>query len=230
MVCISSQVPNFESYAYSSSKAAVHHLTRHLAARLGKEYILCNAIAPGSFPSKMMAETLRKHGDEIVARVPVGRVGTPEDVAGKKEIGSNGGKDTHFHVICRYLHLSCFSCRQLYQWCNHCDRRWCHSEQFENVNIDPLEYKYLLPTFFWGTWMNMLFLSVFPMRRKRNDDGINKMHACCLSTFTKLIRHPRYQSSGLDDDLSKNTCHTRRTIIALTSKVANARLNIERLL
>ncbi|KAI7875483.1 NAD(P)-binding protein [Lichtheimia hyalospora FSU 10163] len=75
-------VPNFESYAYSSSKAAVHHLTRHLASRLGREYILCNAIAPGSFPSKMMAETLRKHGDEIVARVPVGRVGTPEDVAG----------------------------------------------------------------------------------------------------------------------------------------------------
>ncbi|KAG2222868.1 hypothetical protein INT45_000483 [Circinella minor] len=75
-------VPGFESYAYSASKAAIHHMSRHLAARLGREYILVNAIAPGSFPSKMMAETLRKHGDEIKAKVPVGRVGTPEDVAG----------------------------------------------------------------------------------------------------------------------------------------------------
>ncbi|KAI8139509.1 hypothetical protein BJV82DRAFT_626279 [Fennellomyces sp. T-0311] len=75
-------VPGFETYAYSASKAAIHHMSRHLAGRLGKEYILVNAIAPGSFPSKMMAETLRKHGDEIKAKVPVGRVGTPEDVAG----------------------------------------------------------------------------------------------------------------------------------------------------
>lgn len=57
-------------------------MSRHLAARLGKEGILVNAIAPGSFPSKMMAETLRKHGDEITARVPVGRIGSPEDIAG----------------------------------------------------------------------------------------------------------------------------------------------------
>ncbi|KAL0078578.1 hypothetical protein J3Q64DRAFT_1765265 [Phycomyces blakesleeanus] len=75
-------VPGMETYAYSSSKAAVHHLTRHLASTLGKEHILVNAVAPGSFPSKMMAATLRDFGDEIIAKVPVGRVGTPEDVAG----------------------------------------------------------------------------------------------------------------------------------------------------
>ncbi|KAI8971700.1 hypothetical protein BDF20DRAFT_885906 [Mycotypha africana] len=74
--------PGLETYAYSSSKAAVHHLTRHLAGRLGREHILVNAIAPGSFPSKMMAATLKNFGDAIVAGVPVGRVGTPEDVAG----------------------------------------------------------------------------------------------------------------------------------------------------
>ncbi|KAL1928457.1 hypothetical protein VTP01DRAFT_2813 [Rhizomucor pusillus] len=75
-------VPGFETYAYSASKAAIHHLSRHLAGRLGRERITVNAIAPGSFPSKMMAETLRKHGDAIVERVPVGRVGSPEDIAG----------------------------------------------------------------------------------------------------------------------------------------------------
>ncbi|ORE04052.1 NAD(P)-binding protein [Rhizopus microsporus var. microsporus] len=74
--------PGMETYAYSSSKAAVHHLSRHLAGRLGREHILVNAIAPGSFPSKMMAATLKNFGDAIVAGVPVGRVGSPEDIAG----------------------------------------------------------------------------------------------------------------------------------------------------
>ncbi|KAG1474161.1 hypothetical protein G6F56_000509 [Rhizopus delemar] len=75
-------VPSLETYAYSTSKAALHHLTRHLAAPLGKENILVNAIAPGAFPSKMMAATLKNFGEVIVAGVPVGRVGSPEDIAG----------------------------------------------------------------------------------------------------------------------------------------------------
>ncbi|ORX48324.1 NAD(P)-binding protein [Hesseltinella vesiculosa] len=74
--------PSFESYAYSSSKAGVHHLTRHLAGRLGKEHILVNAVAPGPFASKMMAATLKAKGDEIVAGIPVHRIGSPEDIAG----------------------------------------------------------------------------------------------------------------------------------------------------
>ncbi|CAO3594374.1 unnamed protein product [Absidia cylindrospora] len=74
--------PKLEMYAYSSSKAAVHHLTRHLAARLGSDNILVNAIAPGSFPSKMMAQTLKKDGDQILKGIPVGRFGEPEDLAG----------------------------------------------------------------------------------------------------------------------------------------------------
>ena len=43
-------VPAFETYSYSTSKAAVHHLTRVMAARLVKENILVNAIAPGPYP------------------------------------------------------------------------------------------------------------------------------------------------------------------------------------
>ncbi|KAI7870128.1 hypothetical protein BDF14DRAFT_144709 [Spinellus fusiger] len=75
-------IPGLETYAYSSSKAAVHHLTRHLAARLGREHILVNAIAPGSFPSKMMAATIKSHGNEIKSGLPISRFGTPEDIAG----------------------------------------------------------------------------------------------------------------------------------------------------
>ncbi|MFD2421728.1 SDR family oxidoreductase [Amycolatopsis pigmentata] len=75
-------VPGMPTYAYSSSKAGLHHLTRVLAAELGPRAITCNAIAPGWFPSKMMAKTLEEHGEEFRARAPLGRVGEPDDIAG----------------------------------------------------------------------------------------------------------------------------------------------------
>jgi len=76
------QIPALETYAYSSSKAAVHHLSRVLAHRLAPKHITVNAVAPGPFESKMMAETLRNFGDAIVASCPLKRIGTPEDMAG----------------------------------------------------------------------------------------------------------------------------------------------------
>jgi len=76
------RVPLLHTYAYSSSKAAVHHLTRVLAVELAARHITVNAVAPGPFESKMMAETLRTFGDAIRASVPLGRIGAPEDMAG----------------------------------------------------------------------------------------------------------------------------------------------------
>ena len=75
-------VPEFETYAYSTSKAAVHHLTRTTARFLGPRHITVNAIAPGPFESKMMAETLDHFGDTIAASSPLGRIGRPDDMAG----------------------------------------------------------------------------------------------------------------------------------------------------
>ncbi|MCP5431819.1 MAG: SDR family oxidoreductase [Alphaproteobacteria bacterium] len=69
-------------YSYPASKAAVHHLTHALAGRLSRENITVNAIAPGPFESKMMAEALRTRGDAIAASNPRGRIGSPEDMAG----------------------------------------------------------------------------------------------------------------------------------------------------
>ncbi|KAK7689972.1 hypothetical protein QCA50_006612 [Cerrena zonata] len=75
-------VPDHETYAYSASKAALHHLSKVLAGRLGIEGITSNAIACGPFESKMMAETLKTAGEVIKASIPLHRIGTPEDVAG----------------------------------------------------------------------------------------------------------------------------------------------------
>lgn len=74
-------VPILENYSYSASKAAVHHLTRHLARRLAPA-ITVNAIAPGPFESKMMAATLEAAGDAIAASAPLKRIGRPDDMAG----------------------------------------------------------------------------------------------------------------------------------------------------
>jgi NAD(P)-dependent dehydrogenase (short-subunit alcohol dehydrogenase family) len=76
------QVPLLDTYAYSASKAAVHHLTRVLARKLAPQRITVNAVAPGPFESKMMAATLDRFRDSIVASCPLGRIGEPEDMAG----------------------------------------------------------------------------------------------------------------------------------------------------
>lgn len=75
------KVPVLETYAYSASKAAVHHMTRVLARRLAPD-VTVNAVAPGPFESKMMHETLERFHDAIVASCPLGRIGEPEDMAG----------------------------------------------------------------------------------------------------------------------------------------------------
>jgi NAD(P)-dependent dehydrogenase (short-subunit alcohol dehydrogenase family) len=75
-------VPVLDTYSYSTSKAAVHHLTKVLARKLAPQHITVNAIAPGPFESKMMAATLEAFGDSIRQSVPLGRIGVPDDMAG----------------------------------------------------------------------------------------------------------------------------------------------------
>jgi NAD(P)-dependent dehydrogenase (short-subunit alcohol dehydrogenase family) len=78
------RTPSVENYSYSASKAAVHMLTRHLAKRLASEQITVNAIAPGPFESKMMAWALDDPASRaaIEGEVPLGRIGSPDDIAG----------------------------------------------------------------------------------------------------------------------------------------------------
>lgn len=78
-VPIVQRVPTF---AYSASKAALHHLTRTLAVDLGPQQITVNAIAPGFFQSRMTDYVLKEFGQDIAADSPLGRAGEPEEIAG----------------------------------------------------------------------------------------------------------------------------------------------------
>jgi NAD(P)-dependent dehydrogenase (short-subunit alcohol dehydrogenase family) len=71
----------WETYSYAASKAGLIHLTRRMALRLAPDRIAVSAIAPGAFASDMNKEA-RDHGDEVKGRIPAGRIGTPEDMAG----------------------------------------------------------------------------------------------------------------------------------------------------
>jgi len=74
--------PMLDTFSYSASKAAVHHLTRVLAKKLAAKRITVNAVAPGPFQSKMMRATLEQFGDSLRATNPLGRIGCDEDMAG----------------------------------------------------------------------------------------------------------------------------------------------------
>ena len=76
------KTPVLDTWAYSSSKAAVHMLTRHLAKSLAPRKITVNAVAPGPFQSQMMAATLDAFGEAIAKSNPLGRIGEPNDMAG----------------------------------------------------------------------------------------------------------------------------------------------------
>lgn len=70
--------------SYTSSKSAVAGLTKLMACELGPKGINCNAIAPGYMATDNTA-ALRadeKRNADIVARIPAGRWGTPEDLQG----------------------------------------------------------------------------------------------------------------------------------------------------
>jgi NAD(P)-dependent dehydrogenase (short-subunit alcohol dehydrogenase family) len=70
-----------ETYSYHASKAGLIHLTRRMAAKLIRDHIVVSAIAPGPFKSDMNTAA-RDNAGEVATRVPSGRIGTDEDMAG----------------------------------------------------------------------------------------------------------------------------------------------------
>ncbi|EYR77533.1 SDR family oxidoreductase [Shinella sp. 838] len=78
-------VPN--RAAYTITKAAVVGLTKSVAADYVAQGIRCNCICPGTVESPSLQDRLRAQGDyeaaraAFIARQPVGRIGTPEEIA-----------------------------------------------------------------------------------------------------------------------------------------------------
>ena len=70
---------DMDTYAYSSSKAAVVMLSKHLAGKLGKKNITVNSICPGPFPSRMMRGTIKMVGEKNISKnTALGRLGEPQ--------------------------------------------------------------------------------------------------------------------------------------------------------
>ena len=70
-----------ETYSYAASKAGLIQLTRRMALRLAQDNIVVSAIAPGAFASDMN-RVARDHAEETAKRIPAGRIGRDEDMAG----------------------------------------------------------------------------------------------------------------------------------------------------
>lgn len=66
---------------YSTSKAALVHMTRQLAVELGRQHVRVNAIAPGVVDTDM-ARGLTSQGAALYGGWPIPRFGQPDDVAG----------------------------------------------------------------------------------------------------------------------------------------------------
>jgi 3-oxoacyl-[acyl-carrier protein] reductase len=77
---LAGQTGNAGQANYAASKAALIAMTKSLAMEVGSRGIRVNAVSPGLIETDMIAEIPRL--DELVKRVPLGRVGTVDEVAG----------------------------------------------------------------------------------------------------------------------------------------------------
>ncbi|RMF58400.1 MAG: 3-oxoacyl-[acyl-carrier-protein] reductase [Calditrichaeota bacterium] len=75
------QMGNAGQANYAASKAGIIGLTRSVARELASRNITCNAIAPGFIETDMTAALGEKVAEELKSQIPLGRLGSPEEVA-----------------------------------------------------------------------------------------------------------------------------------------------------
>ena len=66
---------------YAASKAGLEGMTKSIALEVASRGITANCIAPGFIKTKMTAEILEKNEDEIIKKIPIKRIGLPEDIS-----------------------------------------------------------------------------------------------------------------------------------------------------
>ena len=75
--------PALNNPAYSASKAGLVQLTKALAMKWGRRGVRVNCVAPGMVPTKLTAnQSSPEQEAQFVKSCPLGRFGTPEDIAG----------------------------------------------------------------------------------------------------------------------------------------------------
>ncbi|MDW8190855.1 MAG: 3-oxoacyl-ACP reductase FabG, partial [Pseudobdellovibrionaceae bacterium] len=66
---------------YAASKAAIEGMSRSLAAELASRNVRVNCVAPGFVETDMTTSLSEKHREELLKRIPLGRVAQPEEIA-----------------------------------------------------------------------------------------------------------------------------------------------------
>jgi len=79
---VGSPTEHADAVVYHASKAGVIGLTRDLAVKWAHHGITVNALAPGWFETEMTAWSVDREGASLAARVPLGRLGGPDDLKG----------------------------------------------------------------------------------------------------------------------------------------------------
>ncbi len=75
------QAGNFGQANYAASKGGIIAFTKTMALEVAKHNITVNAIAPGFTETEMLAQVPENIREKIIARVPMGRFGQPEEIA-----------------------------------------------------------------------------------------------------------------------------------------------------
>lgn len=81
MASVVGMMGNAGQVNYSASKAGVIGLTKSVAKELASRGINCNAIAPGFIGTSMTGAMTEAAQNEIIKSIPMGKIGTPDDVA-----------------------------------------------------------------------------------------------------------------------------------------------------
>lgn len=78
---INGQKGQFGQANYAASKAGIHGFTKSLAQEVARKGITVNTISPGYIETSMVMSVAENIREKIIAQIPVGRLGKPEEIA-----------------------------------------------------------------------------------------------------------------------------------------------------